>query len=258
MMLDGILSMGIFLMKMLNQLFSTTIQFPLEWKETKTHMQSYKILNEELIKILDSWMEVFLSKDRSEFNDDRYIKKHSGYPKNRITPEIACGEEYLKYMQAKPKGLPPAGVDGFPEDTKGCDFMQTPPPQYATALQKLETDLLAFFGGKHNAVTMYYPKGGYMSWHHNANASGLNILLSWSKDGSGFFRYQDPITKEIITMQDAPGWTAKAGYYGRLDEPDKIYWHCASAHNEERITLGYIVPHQGLWESMIESITENF
>lgn len=220
-------------------------------------MKSYSLNNSELKSILNEWMTFFLQQDRSEFASDKHKKRLSGFGKP-IDADLACGEEYLKYMQAKPKGMPPAGVDGFPEDTYGCDFMFKHPRNYDAPLQKLNDDLITFFGGRNNAVMMYYPKGGYMSWHHNANASGLNILLSWSKDGKGFFRYQDPITKEVITVRDTPGWTVKAGYYGKLNELDKLYWHCASAKNEERLTLGYIVPHRGLWESMLESIEEDF
>ena len=93
-----------------------------------------------------------------------------------------------------------------------------------------------------------------MGWHHNANAAGNNILLSWSEKGEGFFRYQNPITREIVTIQDTPGWTCKVGYYGGWSEKDKIIWHCASAEHEERFTLGYIIPHKGMWEDMYEDI----
>jgi hypothetical protein len=128
------------------------------------------------------------------------------------------------------------------------------PGEKIAELKKLDTELLAWSGCRNNAVKMLYPKGGYMGWHHNANAAGYNILLSWSEKGLGFFRYQDPITKEIVTMQDTPGWTCKVGYYGRFDEPNRTYWHCASAEHEERFTLGYIIPHEGMWNDMTEDI----
>lgn len=223
-------------------------------------MKPYQLVNTELKGILDEWMEFFLAQDRSVFETDKWKRKLSSY-QGPITAEKACSEDYLKYMMAKPpKGVPPLGVDGFPEDTYGCDFSHpgNAPRHYQPHVDKLNKNLLNFFGGRNNAVMMYYPKTGYMGWHHNANAAGLNILLSWSKNGTGFFRYRDPLTGEIVTMHDTPGWTVKAGYYGRWDEPDKTYWHCAYAEHEERLTLGFIVPHQGLWDSMVESITEDY
>ena len=107
----------------------------------------------------------------------------------------------------------------------------------------------------HCPVKMYYPKNGFMHWHNNHNAPGYNILLTYTKEGKGFFRYRDPQTKTTVTMHDSPGWTAKVGYYGSNEEPDKVYWHCARAY-EPRLTLGYIIPHEEMWEMMCEDIQE--
>lgn len=209
-------------------------------------MKTIAINNTGLSTIIDTFIDTLLTVDRSKFPYGPNGKKPDGIT---IDPESACGEEYLHFMQNKK-------VDGFPEITYGCDLGQWKPPQpeLREALKKLDTDLLAWSGSRNNAVKMLYPKGGYMGWHHNANAAGYNILLSWSKEGTGYFRYQDPITKEIVTMPDTPGWTCKVGYYGKFTEPDRIYWHCANAAQEERFTLGYIIPHLGMWEDMCEDI----
>jgi hypothetical protein len=207
-------------------------------------MKNVEINNSELQVILDQFLTIVLQTDRTTLP---YKNEKQFDP--AFTAEHACGEDYLFLMQDKK-------VDGFPEKTYGVDLGQYKPPQKSLryALKKLDKDLLNWSGSRNNAVKMFYPKGGYMGWHHNANAPGFNILLSWSKGGTGFFRYQDPITKDIVTMPDTPGWTCKVGYYGKWTEPDKIYWHCASAEHEERITLGYVIPHEGLWTSMCEDI----
>jgi hypothetical protein len=203
-------------------------------------MKSIAINNPGLQNILNDFLPVLLAVDRSKFPYGQG---------SLVTSEYACGLEYLLHMQGKK-------VDGFPEKTYGVDLMKytTQHQSVRDALKKLDTDLLAWSGSRNNAVKMLYPKGGYMGWHHNANASGYNILLSWSADGLGFFRYQDPITKEIVTIQDRPGWTCKVGYYGRFNEPDRMYWHCASAEHEERFTLGYVIPHEGMWNDMADDI----
>ena len=202
-------------------------------------MKSIEIKNKELRKILDEFTNVLLSVDRSKFP----------YGNKDITPEYACGDEYLAHMMGKK-------VDGFPEKTYGVDLGRWSPPQaeLRAALTKLDRDLIAWSGSRNNAVKMLYPKGGYMGWHHNANAPGYNILLSWSKDGKGYFRYMDPITKEIVTMDDTPGWTCKVGYYGPFSEPKRMVWHCAYAEPEERLTLGYIIPNEDMWRDMIDDI----
>lgn len=205
-------------------------------------MISIEINNPELRNILDTFMDVLLACDRSKFP----------YDKKDITSDYACSMEYLEHMQGKQ-------VTGFPEKTHGVDLMRFNPPQreLRDALSKLDEDLISWSGSRNNAVKMLYPKGGYMGWHHNANAPGYNILLSWSKEGKGYFRYQDPITKEIVTMQDAPGWTCKVGYYGPFHEPNRMVWHCANAEQEERFTLGYIIPHRGMWEDMMADIAQS-
>lgn len=203
-------------------------------------MKSIPIRNQELKDILDRYLQSVLAVDRSKFP---YAQG------TLITPEYACGMEYLEHMQGKK-------VDGFPEKTNGVDLGRWVPPQQSLrdGIKRLDEELIAWSGSRNSAVKMLYPKGGYMGWHHNANAAGYNLLLSWSEKGTGYFRYQDPITKEIVTMHDTPGWTCKVGYYGRFDEPTKMYWHCASAEHEERITLGYIIPNIDMWTDMWEDI----
>lgn len=202
-------------------------------------MQVVNVRNKELIGILDTFMDVLLSCDRTKYP----------YPRKDITPDYATGMEYLLHMQGKK-------VDGFPEKTYGIDLAKFVPPQQSlsNALLKLDYELINWSGSRNNAVKMLYPKGGYMGWHHNANASGYNLLLSWSQTGKGYFRYQDPKTKELVDMHDIPGWACKAGYFGAFNEPDKIFWHCVNAEPEERFTLGYIIPHRGMWEDMVADI----
>ena len=109
-------------------------------------------------------------------------------------------------------------------------------------------------GARNEAVHVYYPKNGFMGWHNNWNAHGYNILLSYTKNGGGFFKYRDPITHEVVEMLDTPGWTSKVGYYGRGREPDKVYYHCAGTY-EPRLTFGFVIPNIDIWRSMIEDIS---
>jgi len=209
-------------------------------------MQSIQIGNQELLGIINKWINVLTQQDRSKYPYNQ-PRDRDGYKASQFTSEFCCSEEYLKHMQGKK-------VDGFPEQTRGIDFLFFNTPSLVQPLQELDRDLMAWSGVKFCAVKMLYPATGFMGWHHNANCPGYNILLSWSKEGKGYFRYQDPITKELVTMKDSPGWTCKVGYYGAWHEEDKIYWHSANAEHEERFTLGYVIPHQGMWEDMVADI----
>ena len=200
-------------------------------------MKTIEIRNDELKNILDPFISKLMACDTTKFP----------FLKADITGDYACSNEYLLHMQGKK-------VDGFPEKTRGVDLARWIPPTMSDTLKTLDNDLLTWSGSRNNAVKMFYPKQGFMGWHHNANAAGYNILLSWSQKGTGFFRYQDPLSKEIITIHDTPGWTCKVGYYGPWHQPDRIYWHCAHAVEEERFTLGYIIPHEGMWNDMVDDI----
>ena len=54
-------------------------------------------------------------------------------------------------------------------------------------------------------------------------------------------------------MQDVPGWHCKLGYYGKKEEHNKIMWH--AAYGGPRITLGWGVFDEHIWEDIIEELT---
>lgn len=201
-------------------------------------------LNPDLLEILNEYSDWF-------FNFDRSLLSKNGEPDEN---EYHTSLEYLDEVDKDTHV-------GFPEHTYGLDLMDIHcldplHPLFREFRQKVvDTDgkMLRFFGARFSAVKMYYPTNGFMGWHNNWNCPGENLLLSYTKTGNGWFRYRDPITKEIVTMDDKPGWTAKVGYYGRKDEPDKIYWHCARAY-EERLTLGFVIPDKQMWDMMVEDL----
>ena len=201
-------------------------------------------LNEELLDILNGYSDWF-------FNLDHLRIKLDGKP----DPDgYYVGEKYLELMKTYDKNSKEG--EGFPMKTYGnnCELLHVMPNEYVDTFQDYRHELVEYLGARNSAVAMWYPKNGYMSWHNNANVSGYNILISYNKTGDGWFRYQEPTTKEIVTLQDRPGWAVKVGYFGSFDEPDKIFWHCAKTFNEDRLTFGFVLPHLEMWEMMIEDI----
>lgn len=203
-------------------------------------MINIKIQNKEIINLLNDYSEWIENLDKSVFKLEGKPDKNDYYTE----------EEYFKTIDQE-KHI------GFPEVTYGTDiaFTQTTMVDLRQRIRQIDSDFNDILSAKHCAVKMYYPKGGYMGWHNNHNASGYNILFSYTKNGEGYFRYKDPKTLETVTMHDSPGWTAKVGYYGMLEEKDKIYWHCARAY-EVRLTLGFVIPDKNFWEMMIEDIQD--
>jgi len=142
---------------------------------------------------------------------------------------------------------------GFPEVTYGNDLLDRSVSPFFEEVFEIRQELGNILVSPNCAVMMYYPEGGFMSWHNNHNCPGYNILLSWTETGNGFFKYLNLENDSLVTMHDSPGWTAKVGYYGSNDEPDKLYWHCAKAF-EPRLTLGYVIPDKQMWEMMVDDI----
>ena len=198
-------------------------------------MEEIQIKNKDVIKLLNDYSNWF------ERYDKNLIKSQGEKDEN----EYYTSTEYFDTID-KEKHL------GFPEKVHGIDlvFTTSTDNDFREVLRNIDADFNSVLGSQRCAVKMYYPTGGYMGWHNNHNASGYNVLLSYSKNGNGFFRYK---TDKIVTMFDKPGWTAKVGYYGNNDEPDKLFWHCARAY-EDRLTLGFVLPDEDFWKMMIEDI----
>ena len=202
-------------------------------------MKTIEKINPELLDILDDWMDFFNdhNKEPLPMDERRFGDRDMNY---------YCSEEYLREVQSK-------GDDhkGPPEYAKVCDFHLTHKVPKEIRQKSLEVcrDLSAWLCAKFNAVHVYNPAGGFMSWHNNWDCPGYNILMSHS-DGVGFFKHVED--GEVVTINDPVGWNVKIGYYGGKDEDP--YWHTAGSRGP-RQTFGFVIPDKDLWESMVEDIS---
>jgi len=201
-------------------------------------MKSISIVNRQLSQILNNFKDEILRNDLSKLNF-----RHYGATKDK---HYFCSIDLLNDLKNQ-KTI---------DDTKDAKFVNIDNTPLKEINSKLDTDLDEWDEQKgytvvnssirrkmfdQKVLSVIYPASGYMSWHTNANDFGYNVLLTWSENGNGFFRYQDPITKEIVTMHDKSGWNCKVGYYGKYTEPDKLFWHCCST-DELRISVAWIFP----------------
>jgi len=202
-------------------------------------------ISDELLEMLTPYSDWFFKQDLEWLN-----KLSKDNPKNTDSLDNALSSQYLQAI------LDMDGRhEGYPEISKSYDLNQGGlPGEFQDKYNELTNKLVTFLGARNQAVHVYYPKQGFMSWHNNWNAHGYNILLSYTEGGGGFFKYRDPVTHEIVEMLDKPGWTCKVGYYGRGREPDKVYYHCAGTY-EPRLTMGFVVPNLDMWRCMIEDIS---
>ena len=82
----------------------------------------------------------------------------------------------------------------------------------------------------------YYHTKGYMGWHSNHAIPGRRVYCTWTaKEKTNFFRYEDPVTGDIVTHWEPAGWTVKSFH---IPESPYRLWHCIQA-DSHRFALGF-------------------
>lgn len=213
-------------------------------------MKSIKLKNDRLKTILSSTTEYFYSDSVRELS-----KKCKERKDNLIKECHPTSDEYL-YAAFKH----PIKQYGFPRALLGAgagDMLNiSPKDDNLLAISKITARLKRYLGTQREALSMYYPEDGYIGWHHNGNAPGYNILVSYSIDGDGGFSFWDYETKSIKTIKDNVGWNVKVGYYpNERKEPERVYWHMAKTKNP-RVSIAWVIDQKDMWKNMIDEITE--
>lgn len=233
-------------------------------------MRQVLTLPTDLLTLLDEYKD-FVINNRPDKNLPNWKTKGKFIGEGR--PEYSTSIECLKSM-------PVETHDGFPPDSFGYDLNaptlqktltqeQLPPEErewirkYIEMSDKVDDTLGAYIGYKFCALKMFYPENGYIAWHTNWNVPGYNCLFTWS-DGSGYWRHLDSSQEKegslmpnpdekLVHLQDKDGWHCKLGYYGEKQEHNRIMWH--SAYGGPRITLGFVVFDEHIWDDIVEEIT---
>lgn len=208
------------------------------------------IRNKELLEILNRHLEVAKKVDiekildpeakekgREEWVSKDYLDKvvydfrdHDGYPKMLYGFELAADKFNYRDINTQ------------------SEIMQ----EY----EKVSDELTSFLGVHRRALSCVYPPGGFISWHNNANASGYNVIFTWSENGDGQWEHIDPITKEHVVIKDVPGWQCKYSYYGSYDDGlDKVLYHCAHT-NCLRMTFAFVFNRDETGRRMAEMLIE--
>jgi hypothetical protein len=158
--------------------------------------------------------------------------------------EHYVSDDFLKIVQAR-------SHSGFPEEhfshPTGRNAVSNP-QLWKEFYLSVKYDFAMGIGATSNALFNYYPPGGFVGWHTNWNAPAYQILFTWSDTGEGYFKYQDPSTKEIVRIKDVPGWQCRHYYFAGEKEPEYHCWHAAYA-NCDRITLAFKFVNEGLYSS---------
>tara|TARA_B100001057_G_scaffold500271_1_gene614420 strand:+ start:3044 stop:3613 length:570 start_codon:yes stop_codon:yes gene_type:complete len=81
-----------------------------------------------------------------------------------------------------------------------------------------------------------YPPTGYMGWHTNYKVPCKRLYITYAtEDKKSFFRYIDPLSKEVITDYDDKGITIRE--FDVTGKPPYL-WHCVGSECM-RLSFGY-------------------
>jgi predicted ribosomally synthesized peptide with nif11-like leader len=94
--------------------------------------------------------------------------------------------------------------------------------------------------------SMWYPPLSYRLWHTNESQPGWRMYLIdldtavADADMSTFFRYMNPATKQVVTLQDRP----KLLRFFKIDQrSDALFWHCiVNRARRDRWSFGFVIP----------------
>jgi Lanthionine synthetase C-like protein/Nif11 domain len=120
-------------------------------------------------------------------------------------------------------------------------------PGYFDAKMRTIGHLERVFGSEIQfSGSMWYPPFAYRLWHTNETQPGWRMyLIDFDEDIApsdtrSFFRYMNPQTKEIVTLQDRP----KMLRFFRVDQrADRLFWHCiVNGADRNRWSFGFVVP----------------
>jgi len=217
-------------------------------------MRNITLNNTEVLDSLNEYKDFIMNN-----NIEKYLHLQC-YDKKKYI-DYYTGPDYLKKILSQGEnhqGLPEAILSYtglIPAKPGEKKINKTSMEQaFTNASLKLNSNLMEILAAKTNTLNTVYPPGGFISWHNNANASGYNILFSWSENGKGSFSYWDLKTQKIVTIPDVPGWQCKMGYFGSYDDPETLCYHSAKTECW-RISVAYVFNEaDSFWKEVINDI----
>jgi len=228
-----------------------------------SQMKDIPIKNPEFLELLEDCRKI-LTDNIEEFVKNNHL--HCEHQTDKESRDKWMSEDYLRYIV----DVEGDQHEGFPDHLVGYSFKphqlkhnmfseyaRKNNPEYPLKMLKRITEcnhkLVNFLGAKNSALFCFYPPGGYISWHNNANACAYNLICTWSETGDGWFKYRNPDNGEIVTLHDEKGWQCKAGYFGGYRERDKLLYHAAQS-DCWRLTVSFIWDHRESSETLQEDL----
>jgi hypothetical protein len=216
-------------------------------------LTSYEIRNRKILDLLEDFRYTYRDLYQPEKTNQILVESQIGMA------DHYTGEDEMLRIIRMGEDHSGAAQNSVCHPIKKEFYRGTHPEEYAKTWSNLDGEIKTELGLKTSALSTLYPPEGFIGWHNNANASGFNLIFTWSEKGDGWFKYVDPTTlsttREVITVPDKKGWQLKAGHFGAYGSGDVVY-HAART-NCYRMTLSYVLGHsENYWQDCIDYITE--
>jgi hypothetical protein len=229
-----------------------------ETNEKKVMHEDIQIRNVNVLNTLNEYKDFILEKWKSgKLDEELYVncRDHTrdrwladDY-RERIMQRGSAHDGFPESMRSY-HGMMPDSGSGFAYKSDLKSFLE-----YRDKTMEMNNKLMAELTAKRNSLATVYPPGGWISWHNNANASGYNVIFSWSENGDGWFDYWDWDRNERVRIQDRPGWQCKMTYFGSYEEPKETLCYHAASTDCLRISVAYVFSKaEGIWRDVIEDI----
>jgi len=195
-----------------------------------------KITNPVILGLLDQLINTMLA-----MPDKKYDYSKVQYS---IEKEEAVSESYYTKQHERTEATFPN--TGPPEHHRGSDLLLGMERKYFNDVKDINVQIGCELGANRNALVSFYPEGGYIAWHHNADVPGRNVLFTWSENGQGSFKYRNDVTGTNVSVPDTVGWSAKSlYYYGHGNAKQTGYSYHAAETSCKRFTIAYVVSRPG-------------
>ena len=218
-------------------------QINLKNKELKGYLSEIEKLIPEMIKETD--FEGFEKSNKPL--QDHLSHRQESLSEDYVTKLISTGSGHFGYPDY---GYMHALTQGTAEGSESPIHAK-----FHTQMNALNSKILYFLGAYNEGLFSIYPPGGFIGWHNNANAHGLNLIITWSENGSGHFKYKDD-QGETQYIYDKPGWQAKMAYFAPYYHEEYQPLYHAAETDCWRFTCAYRFADQGgsgskeLWEEL--------
>ena len=166
---------------------------------------------------------------------------------NSISWQTATGIEYLNNQMRKKR-------PGPPWHQFGRDLLLNLNEREKHGIMIPHTQKIGHhINARQQALSMIYPPGGYLAWHTNADVPGRNLILTWSKEGKGVFKYRNTKTGVYLNIPDKKGWNIKSFDWHGFNEADRrgLTWHSAGTECL-RVTIAYVIKANQLSDDLLQ------